>query len=146
MSIALNAMFSLKKQFAKLCIISGFELKISCIPRGSADHCTTSVDADICLCMALVCLLGLGCIAGRTSPFGWCRTSGAGPAAPPAPAMASPAWAFRVTWIPRARTQKSGHSGSGARPLDSELELSLWPSVLAARPSAMRVRLQAHSF
>ena len=51
-------MFSLKKQLAKLCIISGFELMISCIPRGCADHCTTSVDADTCLCMVLVCLLG----------------------------------------------------------------------------------------
>ena len=79
--------------------------------------------------------------AGRKSPCSWCRTSGAGLTAPPAQAMASPAWAFRVTWIPRARTQKSWHSGSRAvgRPLDSELELSLWPSVLAALPSAMRI-------
>ena len=59
MSIALYAMFSLKKRFAQLSIISGFELMISCIPRGCADHCTTSVDADTCLCMALFCLLGL---------------------------------------------------------------------------------------
>ena len=49
---------------------------ISCIPRGCADHCTTSVDADTSLCMVSVCLLGLGCIAGRTSPCGWCQTSG----------------------------------------------------------------------
>ena len=85
---------------------------ISCIQRGCADHCTTSVDADTSLCMVLVCLLRLSCIVGRTSPCGWCQTSGAGPAAPPAPAMASPAWAFRVTWSPLARTQKSEHSGS----------------------------------
>jgi len=39
------------------------------------------------------------CIAGSTSPGGWCRTSGAGPAAPPAPAMTSPARAS--TWMVR---------------------------------------------
>ena len=50
-------MFSLKKRFAKLNIISGFELTISCRPQGRADHCTTSVDAEICLCMVLVYLI-----------------------------------------------------------------------------------------
>ena len=54
MSIALYAMFSLKKRFAKLSLISGFELMISCKQQGHTNHCTTSVDAEMCLCMVLV--------------------------------------------------------------------------------------------
>ncbi len=57
MSIALYAMFSLTKQFSKLCIMPEFELTISCIQRGCANHCTTSIDTDTCLCTVLVCLL-----------------------------------------------------------------------------------------
>jgi hypothetical protein len=36
-------------------------------------------------------------IRGQTEPGGWCRTSGAGPATPPAPAMTSPARASTCT-------------------------------------------------
>ena len=46
-----------KNEFAKLCIISGFELTISCRPQGRADHCTTSVDTRLCLCTVSVCLI-----------------------------------------------------------------------------------------
>ena len=49
------------------------------------------------------------CIAGSTSPGGWCRTSGAGPAAPPAPAMTSPARAS--TWIVRMPAFAALHAG-----------------------------------
>ena len=49
--IALYTMFSLKKRFEKLYIISEFELTISCRPQGRANHCTTSVDAEVRLCM-----------------------------------------------------------------------------------------------
>ena len=57
MSIALYAMFSLKKRFAKLYITWGFELTVSCRPQGRANHCTTSVDAEVRLCMVLVYLI-----------------------------------------------------------------------------------------
>ena len=30
---------------------------ISCRPQGRADHCTTSVDAEVCLCMVLIYLI-----------------------------------------------------------------------------------------
>ena len=52
------------------------------------------------------------CIAGSTSPGGWCRTSGAGPAAPPAPAMTSPARAS--TWMVRMPAFAARHAGEAA--------------------------------
>ena len=53
-------MFSSKKrknESAKLCITSGFELTISCIPQGRANDCTTSVDAELCFFMVSVYLI-----------------------------------------------------------------------------------------
>ncbi len=50
---------------------------------------------------------------GCTPPSGWCLTPGAGPAAPSALAMTSPAWAFRVTWIPWARPGGLGSLSPG---------------------------------
>ena len=52
------------------------------------------------------------CIAGSTSPGGWCRTSGAGPAAPPAPAMTSPARAS--TWMVQMPAFAARHAGEAA--------------------------------
>ncbi len=57
LSIALYAMFSFKKQFEKLCIIWRFELMISCRTPGCTNRCTTSVDAEVCMCMVLVYLI-----------------------------------------------------------------------------------------
>ena len=50
-------MFSSKKRICKIMYNSGFELTISCRPQGRANHCTTSVDAELCLCMVLVYLI-----------------------------------------------------------------------------------------
>ena len=52
----------------------------SCILSGCLNRCATRVDNMIRRNVVLV-----NCLPG-----GWCRTSGAGPAAPPSPAMTSP--------------------------------------------------------
>ena len=51
--------------------------------------------------------------SGCTPPAGWCLTPCAGPAAPSALAMTSPAWASRVTWIPWARLCGLGSLSQG---------------------------------
>ncbi len=74
------------------------------------------------------------CIAGSTSPGGWCRTSGAGPAAPPASAMTSPpAWASS-TWIVRMPAAAAVWHG---------FEAAMWRRTQAAARSKNRQRLES---
>ena len=83
-----------KNEFAKLCITRDSN------SRSHADRKAALTTAPRALIQDCVCAryqYVRFCIAGSTSPGGWCRTSGAGPAAPPAPAMTSPAWAFQFT-------------------------------------------------
>jgi hypothetical protein len=109
MSIALYAMFSLTKQFSKLCITLGFELTISCIPQGCANRCTTSVDTENSLCMVLVyLLLHVGEIvtlrlvsdirrgARRATQAGHCVTCMGLPGHLDSPVPESEVWALRL--------------------------------------------------
>lgn len=108
---------------------------ISCKPQGRANHCTTSVDAEMFLCMVLVSLI-LHCWENYAQNVTLRLVSD--------------------TLRGARRATRAGHDVAGmglpvhldspgpdsevlALRLDSKLELSLWPSVLAARPSAMRV-------
>ena len=93
--IALYTMFSSKKRICKIM----YNLRNS-NSRSHADRKAALTTAPRALIQDCVCARYHSvwfCIAGRTSPGGWCRTSGAGPPAPPAPAMTSPAWAFQFT-------------------------------------------------
>ena len=95
-----------KNEFAKLCITRDSNL------RSHADRkaaLTTAPRALIPDCVCARYQYVRFCIAGSTSPGGWCRTSGAGPAAPPAPAMTSPARAS--TWIVRMPAFAARHAG-----------------------------------
>ena len=102
-------------------------------------HCTTSVDTHRDSDFGWYKTVGYG-IHLITSPAGWCRTSGAGPAAPPTPAMTSPA---------RASTRTAGslspvRSGTGSKCSE---EVHSGPTtgtgtVLVARASAMQVPSQ----
>ncbi len=93
------------KQFEKLCITAGFEPVISCILSAGL---TTALPAST---RKYYCFLSQGLytldfqLSSFPSPGGWCRTSGAGSAAPPAPAMTLPAWASTWkswSWLQRA--------------------------------------------
>ncbi len=95
-----------KNEFAKLCITRDSN------SRSHADRkaaLTTAPRALIPYCVCARYNYVRFCIAGSTSPGGWCRTSGAGPAAPPAPAMTSPARAS--TWIVRMPAFAARHAG-----------------------------------
>ncbi len=93
------------KQVEKLCIIAGFEPVTSCILSAGI---TTALRASTrrYYCFLSQGLYTLDCqLSSFPSPGGWCRTSGAGPAAPPAPAMTSPARASTWnswSWLQRA--------------------------------------------
>ncbi len=60
-------------------------------------HCTASVNTSVLFFRPG--LYTFGCpLSSFASPGGWCRTSGAGSAAPNAPAMTSPALASTCSW------------------------------------------------
>ena len=90
--------------------MQGLEPRTSCTLHSCSYHCTTSVDTNSDFGWYKTVGYGIHLI---TSPAGWpgCRTSGAGPAAPPTPAMTSPA---------RASTRTAGslspvRSGTGSK-------------------------------
>ncbi len=77
----------------KKCIITWFEPRTLCIPASCLNHYATSIHASIWRFT----------VYDYDLPGRWCRTSGAGPAAPPSPAMTSPA---RASTVPRLRPQR----------------------------------------
>ena len=83
-----------KKQKAKKLPLHGFEPKTS----STESRCLNCYASSVVVIWNIVTVYVYCCT---------CRTSGAGPAAPPALAMTSPARTFWVTWTPRARTRKS---------------------------------------
>ena len=103
------------KQFEKVCITAGFEPVISCILSAGV---TTALRASTRRYYYFLSqgLYTLDCqLSSFPSPGGWCRTSGAGPAAPPAPAMTSPARAS--TWKSWSWPQRASdwHCGTGTQ-------------------------------
>ena len=83
---------------SKKCIMSGIEPMTSCILASCLNSCATRVDDMIRRNVVLV-----NCLPG-----GWCRTSGAGPAAPPSPAMTSPDRAStRISLKPRSAAKQA---------------------------------------
>ena len=105
------------KLFEKNCISAGFEPVISCIL--SADS-TTALRASTRRYYYFLWkgLYTLDCqLSSFPSPGGWCRTSGAGPAAPPAPAMTSPAPGRSSTWKSWSWPQRASdwHCGTGTQ-------------------------------
>lgn len=66
-----------------------------------------------------------------------------GASSTPSPAMTSPAWAFRVTWIPRARTRKSW-PGSWPQRHGCTQDVLKWPGLAVAQDcSPVENHLQA---
>ena len=120
----------------KISIMQGLEPQTLCTVHSCSYHCTTSVDTHSDFGWYKTVGHGIHLI---TSPAGWpgCRTSGAGPAAPPTPAMTSPALAStRTAGSPvrpgsgtRSKCSEEGHSGPTTGT----------GTVLVARASAMQV-------
>ena len=83
---------------SKKCIMPGIEPMTSCIPTGCLNRYATRVDNMVRRNVVLV-----NCLPG-----GWCRTSGAGLAAPPSPAMTSPDRAStRISLKPRSAAKQA---------------------------------------
>ena len=110
-----TSIYIISNYLKKVCITAGFEPVISCILSAGV---TTALRASTRRYYYFLSqgLYTLDCqLSSFPSPGGWCRTSGAGPAAPPAPAMTSPARAS--TWKSWSWPQRASdwHCGTGTQ-------------------------------
>ena len=120
--------------------MQGLEPRTSCTLHSCSYHCTTSVDTHSDFGWYNTVGYGIHLI---TSPAGWCRTSGAGPAAPSTPAMTLPALASTRT----AGSLSPVRSGTGSKCSEEDHSgpTTGTGTVLVARASAMQVPSQTAS-
>ncbi len=117
---------------SKTCITTGLKPRILCIPASCLDHYATSIHANIPIFTIYLYIL----------PGRWCCTSGAGPAAPPCPAMTSLARSSRSFAVkPGQRGLRPHWRATLTWPGSSQVDPMTLPCVKSTGKYQFRVKL-----